>query len=70
MEEGQVEIVPKCSAQREFVKAHELLECYNITEDDKEKEDPRNVHISEIEWENNIVGLALEYYAYTNPLRV
>jgi hypothetical protein len=45
MEEGQVEIVPKCSVQREFVKAHELLECYNITKDDKEKEDPRNVHI-------------------------
>jgi hypothetical protein len=36
MEEGQVGIVPTCSAHKEFVIAHELLECYNITEEDKE----------------------------------
>jgi hypothetical protein len=36
MEEGKVEIVPTCSAHRESVIAYELLECYNITEDDKE----------------------------------
>jgi hypothetical protein len=46
MEEGQVEIVPTCSVHRESVTTHELLECYNITEDDKEEEDPRNVHVS------------------------
>jgi hypothetical protein len=46
MEEGQVGIVPTCSVHRESVTTHELLECYNITEDDKEEEDPRNVHVS------------------------
>jgi hypothetical protein len=46
MEEGQVELVPTYSAHRESVTTHELLECYNITEDDKDEEDPRNVQVS------------------------
>jgi hypothetical protein len=31
MEEGQVEIVPTCSAHRESATIHELLECYMKT---------------------------------------
>jgi len=41
MEEGQVEIVPTCSVHKESMIVHELLECYNVIEE--EKEDPRNV---------------------------
>jgi hypothetical protein len=70
MEEGQVGIVPTCSVHRESATTHELLECYNITEDDKEEEDPRNVQVSEIEGERDIVGPTLESDAYMNPLRV
>lgn len=43
MEEGQVEILPTCSAHKESTTIHELLECYNVTEEDQEGEDPRNV---------------------------
>jgi hypothetical protein len=43
MEEGQVETIPTRSAHRESVTVHELLECYNVTEENQEEEDPRNV---------------------------
>jgi hypothetical protein len=43
MDKVQVEIVPICSAHRESMPFHKLLECYNVTEEDQEKEDPRNV---------------------------
>lgn len=70
MEEGQVGIIPTCIAHGEYATTHELLECYNITEEDKEEEDPRNAQVSEIEGEHDVVGLALESNAYAKPLRV
>jgi hypothetical protein len=33
MEEGQVEIIPTCSAHRESMTIRELLECYNVIEE-------------------------------------
>jgi len=45
MEEGHIELVPTYSAHREFEKTHELLECYNITDDEKYEEDLRYVHV-------------------------
>jgi hypothetical protein len=70
MEEGQVEIVPTCSVHRESVTVHELLECYNVTEEDQEEEDPRNVQVPETEGESDVVGPTLESDAYVKPLRV
>jgi hypothetical protein len=35
MEEGQVETIPTCSAHRESATIHDLLECYNVTEEDQ-----------------------------------
>jgi hypothetical protein len=70
MEEDQIEIVPACSAHRESVTVHELLECYNVTEEDQEEEDPRNVQVPETEGEHTVVGPELESDAYVKPLRV
>jgi hypothetical protein len=70
MKEGQVELVTTCSTHRESTKTHELLECYKITEDDEEEENPRDVHVSETEGECDVVGPTLEYHVYKNPLRV
>jgi hypothetical protein len=70
MEEGQVEITPTCNAHKESVTIHELLECYNVTEEDQEEDDPRNVQVPETEGECDIVCLALESNRYVNPLRV
>jgi hypothetical protein len=56
MEEVKIEIVPACSAHKEFVTIYELLECYNVTEEDQEEEDLRNVQVPETEGERGIVG--------------
>ena len=38
---------------------HELLECYNVTKEDQEEEDPRNVQVLETEGERAIKGPTL-----------
>jgi hypothetical protein len=43
MEKGQVELVHTYNVHRESTTSHKLLECYNITEDNKDNEDLRNV---------------------------
>lgn len=70
MEEGQVEILPTCTAHKESTTIHELLECYNVTEEDQEGEDPRNVQVPQAEGECDVVGPTLEFDAYVNPLSV
>jgi hypothetical protein len=75
MEEGHVELVPTYSAHRESITNHGLLECYNITEDNKdeeyqEEEDPRNVKVPKTEGECIVVGPELKANTYANPLRV
>jgi hypothetical protein len=43
MEEGEVEIIPTYSVHKEFLTVHELLECYNVTKEEEEEENLRNV---------------------------
>jgi len=64
MEEGKLEIVPTCSTQKDSMTTHKLLECYRIIEDDKEEEDPRNIHVSKIEGDHDVVGPTLESYTH------
>jgi hypothetical protein len=70
MEEEKIGIVPTCNVHKESTKNNELLEFYKINKNDKEEEDPRNVHVSKIEGEHDIVGLELESNTYINTLRV
>ena len=39
-----------------FSQIDELLECYNVTEEYQEEEDPRNVKVLETEGERTVVG--------------
>jgi hypothetical protein len=64
MEERQVEIIPTCRMHVEFVPSHELFECYKTTNENQKEEDPRNVHVSEIEGECDVVGPPLESDIY------
>jgi hypothetical protein len=43
---------------------HELVECYNFTEEYQEEEDPRNVKVPNTEGEHTIVGLELKFDAH------
>jgi hypothetical protein len=70
MEKDHIEIVLACIAHRESETVHELLECYNVTKEDEEEEDPRNVQVLETKGERDIVGSKLESDAYVNPLRM
>jgi hypothetical protein len=70
MEEVHIEIIPTCSVHRESVTIHKLLECYNVTEEDQEEEDPRNVQVPKTQGDHAVEGLELESDAYAKPLRV
>jgi hypothetical protein len=52
------------------MKFHELLECYNVVQEDQDKEDPRNIEIPEIEGKCIVKGPELEFVAYAKPLRM
>jgi hypothetical protein len=42
-----MEVVPLCSAHKAKMTVQKLLECYNVTEEEYEEEDPRNVQVPE-----------------------
>jgi hypothetical protein len=44
-----MEVVPICNAHRAAMTVHDLLECYNIVEEEHNEKDPRNVQVSETE---------------------
>jgi hypothetical protein len=68
--EYQIEILPACREHREVVIVHELLECYNVTEEDQEEKYPRNMQVPETAEEWVKEGPELESDAYANPLRL
>jgi hypothetical protein len=56
MEEEHIEIIPACSVHRESAIVCELLECYNVTKDDQEEEDPINVQVPNTKGDRVVVG--------------
>jgi hypothetical protein len=46
-----------------------LLECYNVTKEEYEEEDPRNVQIPETEGTHAVEGPELASVAYTQPIK-
>jgi hypothetical protein len=51
-EEGSIEVVPICSAHRDSMTIHELLECHNVAKEEQDEEDPRNIKVPETEGEH------------------
>jgi hypothetical protein len=49
---------------------HKLLECYNVTKEEHEEEDPGNVQIPETEGARAVEWLELAYAAYTQPIKI
>jgi hypothetical protein len=48
-EERTMEVVQVCSAHRAKMIVHELLEFYNVSKEENDEEDPRNVQVPETE---------------------
>jgi hypothetical protein len=67
LEEGGMEVVSVCSAQRANINVHQLLECYNVAKEEQDEDDPRNVQVPETEGEKAIEGPYLESSTYTQP---
>jgi hypothetical protein len=45
-----------CSAHRASMTIHELLECYNVSKEEQDEEDPRNIQVPETEGEHIVEG--------------
>jgi hypothetical protein len=69
LEEGPMEVVPMCSAHRSSMIVHEYLECYNVTREEQDEEDPRNIQVPKTEGEHIVEGSELEYVVYAQPLK-
>jgi hypothetical protein len=69
-EEGSMDVVPVCSVHRTSMTVHELLECYNVAQEDQDEEDPRNIQIPETEGKRAVEGPELESVVYAQPLRM
>jgi hypothetical protein len=59
-----------CRVHKESTTVHEIIECYNVTEEDQEEEYPRKVQLPETEGECTVEGPKLESNAYVKTLRV
>jgi hypothetical protein len=66
---GPMEVVYMCSTHRASLKVHKLLEFYNVSQEDQDEEDPRDIQVLEIEGECTIEGPYLESIVYAQPLR-
>jgi hypothetical protein len=49
-----------CDVHRVSMTIHELLECYNVTKEDQDEEDPINIQVPETEGEHVVGGPELE----------
>jgi hypothetical protein len=67
--EGTMEVVPFCNVHRASMIVHELLECYNVSKEEKDEEDPENVQLLETEGERAVKGPYLESSTYTRPIK-
>jgi hypothetical protein len=64
-----MDVVPVCSVHRTSMTVHELLECYNVAQEDQDEEDPINIQIPETEGKHTVEGPELESVVYAQPLR-
>jgi hypothetical protein len=55
-----MEVVPVCSAYITTITIHELLECYNVSKEEHDEEDPKNVQVHETKGERVLEGTNLE----------
>jgi hypothetical protein len=67
--EGTMEVVPVCNVHRALMISHELLECYNVSKEEKDEEDLENVQLLETEGERAVKGPYLESSTYTRPIK-
>jgi len=58
-----------CSAHKDSMNVHELLECYNVAKEEQDMENIRNIQVPEIGGERIIQGPELESVAYAQPLK-
>jgi len=59
-----MDVVLMCSAHRTSMTVYELLECYNVAQEDQHEEDPRNIQLPKIEGKCTVEGLELESVVY------
>jgi len=64
-----MEVVPMFSVHRDSINVHELLKCYNVSKEEKDEEDPKNMKKTQTEGEPAVEGPKLEYVAYAQPLK-
>jgi predicted acetyltransferase len=50
-EEESMEVISVCNTHNASMMVHKLLECYNVTQEDQDDEDPYNIQVLEIEGE-------------------
>jgi hypothetical protein len=48
---------------------HKLLECYNVTQEDQDNEDPQNIQVQETKGERPVEGPKLESTSYAHPIK-
>jgi len=70
LEVEMMEIVPICSDHKDKMTVKKILECYNVTKEEYEEEDLRNVKIPEIEGICIVEGTKHASAAYTQPIKM
>jgi hypothetical protein len=65
-----MEVVPVCNVHKAKMTVHKILECYNITQEENEEEDPRKVQIHETKIAQVVEGPDLASVAYTQPIKM
>jgi hypothetical protein len=60
------EPIPLCSTHQHSTTVRKVLECYNVTEENK---DPRNLQIPETEGECAVEGPEIESVVYVKSLK-
>jgi hypothetical protein len=69
IDEPEVELMTEYQQQnRKTVK--ELLSCYHMEEEALEEDDPRKIHITEVEVEREVEGPCLESKVFSTPIKV
>jgi hypothetical protein len=68
LEEETMELILVCNEHINNMIVRKLLECYNISKEECDEEDPGNVQIPKIEGEQAIEGSKLESTVYTQSI--
>jgi hypothetical protein len=51
------------------MKVQKLSECYNVTQEDQDDKDPRNIQVPEIEGEQTVEGREMESTTYVQSVK-